>query len=55
MKKGSIAMHPLGRLGQPQDIAQAIAFLLAPENNWITAQHLAVDGGLSTLKIKPRM
>jgi short-subunit dehydrogenase len=53
MKKGSIAMHPLGRLGEPEDIARAIIFFLLPENNWITGQHLAVDGGLST--IKPRV
>jgi len=52
MKKASIAMHPLGRLGEPKDIANAIIFFLLPENNWITGQHLAVDGGLST--IKPR-
>jgi len=52
IKKGSIAMHPLGRLGQPLDIAQAIVFFLQPENNWITGQHLAVDGGLSRLKLR---
>ena len=43
-------MHPLGRLGKPLDVAKAIAFLLDTENDWITGQILAVDGGLSRIK-----
>jgi NAD(P)-dependent dehydrogenase (short-subunit alcohol dehydrogenase family) len=35
----------VGRIGQPEDIANAIAFLAAPESSWITAQLLVVDGG----------
>ena len=35
----------LGRIGEPEDIANAVAFLAAPESGWITAQVLAVDGG----------
>ena len=35
----------LGRSGEPQDIANAIAFLAAPDSGWITAQLLTVDGG----------
>ncbi len=50
--KASIAMHPLGRLGEPGDIAQAIEFFLDPCNSWVTGQVLAVDGGLSTLKVR---
>lgn len=49
----SAAMHALGRLGAPEDIARAIVFLLDPVNNWITGQVLAVDGGLS--RVRPRM
>ena len=49
----STAMHALGRLGAPEDIARAIVFLLDPANNWITGQMLAVDGGLS--RVRPRM
>ncbi len=35
----------LGRIGAPEDIARAVAFLAAPEAGFITAQQLAVDGG----------
>ena len=48
----SLAMHPLKRIGQPDDIARAVAFLLDPSNSWITGQVLNVDGGLSSLKTK---
>lgn len=43
-------MHPIGRLGEPKDIASAIDFFLNPENDWVTGQILAVDGGLSRIK-----
>jgi len=46
----SLAMHPLGRFGQPDEIARAIYFLIDPRNQWITGQTLGVDGGLGTLK-----
>lgn len=45
----SSQMHALGRLGEPADIAKAIAWLLDPENNWITGQILGVDGGLGSV------
>ena len=41
------AMHPLGRLGKPEDIANMAAFLASEQASWITGQALAVDGGLS--------
>ena len=50
--KASLAMHPLGRLGEPDDIARAITFLSDPINDWITGQVLGVDGGLGMLKVK---
>ena len=51
-EKASVAMHPLGRLGEPEDVARAIAFLLDPAQNWITAQVLGVDGGLGDVKAR---
>lgn len=38
-------MHPLGRVGEPEDIANAILFLLGNQARWITGTHLSVDGG----------
>ncbi len=49
-EQSSLAMHALGRLGEPSDVANAIAFLLDPANSWITGQTLGVDGGLGTLR-----
>jgi 3-oxoacyl-[acyl-carrier protein] reductase len=37
---------PLGRFGQPEDIAQAILFLCSPASNWITGTVLDVNGGM---------
>ena len=38
---------PLGRAGQVQDIANAVAFLASPESDYITGQILSVDGGMA--------
>jgi NAD(P)-dependent dehydrogenase (short-subunit alcohol dehydrogenase family) len=51
-EKASIGMHPLGRLGTPEDVARAIVFLLDPAQDWITGQVLGVDGGLASLKTR---
>jgi len=40
---GSRAM--VGRVGEPEDVANAVAFFASPESGWVTAQVLAVDGG----------
>lgn len=48
----SIAMHALGRLGEPEDAARAIAWLLDPGQDWITGQVLGVDGGLSSVRAR---
>ncbi len=50
MRKASEAMHPLGRLGRPDDVASAIAWLLDPANDWVTGQVLGVDGGLASVR-----
>ncbi len=45
----SSEMHPLGRLGEPDEVAAAIQWLLEPSNSWITGQVLSVDGGLANV------
>ena len=46
MKQAIAARIPLGRMGQPDDVAAAAAFLLGDEARYITGADLAVDGGL---------
>jgi 3-oxoacyl-[acyl-carrier protein] reductase len=50
--KASVAMHPLGRIGEPADIASAIEWLLNPAQGWVTGQVLSVDGGMGA--VRPR-
>jgi NAD(P)-dependent dehydrogenase (short-subunit alcohol dehydrogenase family) len=47
----SRGLHPLGRLGEPEDISSAAALLLSSESSWITGQVLGIDGGLGSLKV----
>jgi len=49
-KTASAKRHPLGKYGQPEDIAAAITFLLAEESNWITGQVISIDGGMGQLR-----
>ena len=44
--EGVKAMTALGRLGEPSDIADVVAFLAGPDSRWITGQNLRVTGGL---------
>ena len=44
-----LAKVPKGRMGSAQEVADAIAFLLAPESEYITGQTICVDGGLSVI------
>lgn len=43
--KSLLSRVPLGRIGQPQDIAEAVLFLASPRAGFITGEHLLVDGG----------
>jgi 3-oxoacyl-[acyl-carrier protein] reductase len=45
-KKTLMAKIPLGRLGSPQDIAEAVAFLASPAAGYITGTELHVNGGM---------
>lgn len=49
-KEASAKRHPLGKYGMPEDISNAIMFLLAQESNWMTGQIIGIDGGLGQLK-----
>lgn len=48
--KASLAMHPLGRIGEPGDVASAIEWLLLPTQTWVTGQVIGIDGGLGDVK-----
>jgi NAD(P)-dependent dehydrogenase (short-subunit alcohol dehydrogenase family) len=50
----SAAMHPLGRIGEPTDIAPAVMYFLSDDSLWTTGQILGVDGGLGTGTPPPR-
>jgi 3-oxoacyl-[acyl-carrier protein] reductase len=46
VKTAILAQIPLGRFGDPEDIAAAVAFLAGPEGKYITGQTITVDGGM---------
>lgn len=50
--KASTAFHPLGRIGEPEDVAAAILWLLSDQSAFVTADVIAVDGGLSKIKLR---
>lgn len=51
-KKFSTAMHALGKLGQPEDVAELIGFLAENKSDVLTGQTISVDAGLSSLMPK---
>lgn len=46
VKEGILGQVPLGRMGQPKDIARAVSFLAHPDSDYITGQVLNVNGGM---------
>lgn len=48
-------LHPLGSLGQPEDVSRAVCWLLDPAQRWVTGQVLGVDGGLASVQPRPRI
>ena len=47
VKEGAVAQIPLGKFGEPEDIANAVAFLASDNAGYITGQVLNVDGGMA--------
>jgi 3-oxoacyl-[acyl-carrier protein] reductase len=52
--EASRQMHALGRLGEPEDVASVVAWLLDPATTWVTGQTIGVDGGLGQVRTRPR-
>ncbi len=50
--KMSAAMHPLGRIGEPTEVASAICWLLEAEQSWVTGQVIGIDGGLGHVQAR---
>lgn len=46
-RRDALARHPVGRFGEPSDIAQTALWLTDPRNNFVTGQTFTVDGGLT--------
>lgn len=47
VEEAIVPLTPLGRLGQPNDIAAVVAFLAGPDGRWMTGQNLRASGGLA--------
>jgi NAD(P)-dependent dehydrogenase (short-subunit alcohol dehydrogenase family) len=37
--------HPMGRIGEPEEVAQLVGFLASDAAGWITGETIAIDGG----------
>jgi Tropinone reductase 1 len=48
-----VGATPMGRIGQPQEVAAVMAFLASPAARYVTGQVLAVDGGYSVKGFYP--
>ncbi|MBO3697702.1 SDR family NAD(P)-dependent oxidoreductase [Roseivirga sp. E12] len=49
-KEASNKRHPIGRFGQPEDLAHTALLLLSDQSSWITGQIIGIDGGVGALK-----
>ena len=46
-REALLASIPMARLGQPEDVARAVAFFAREESGYVTGQVLCVDGGMA--------
>ena len=46
-RRESIARHPIGRLGRPEDVASGVLYLASDESSFVTGSELVIDGGLT--------
>jgi 3-oxoacyl-[acyl-carrier protein] reductase len=49
-KSAAAKRHPLGKVGDPKEIAEACLFLLSNQSSWMTGQILHLDGGISSIR-----
>jgi len=52
--EASRQMHVLGRLGEPEDVAELVTWLMGPGSSWVTGQTIGVDGGLGQVRTRPK-
>ena len=48
--EASQKMHPLGRIGKPEDVASTVAWLLQEHQSWVTGQVIGIDGGMAAVR-----
>jgi NAD(P)-dependent dehydrogenase (short-subunit alcohol dehydrogenase family) len=49
-ERASLAMHPLGKLGEADDVARVIEWLITDDSSWVTGEVIGVDGGLASVR-----
>jgi NAD(P)-dependent dehydrogenase (short-subunit alcohol dehydrogenase family) len=50
VRRARIALHPLGRFGEPQDVAGCAVYLASDESSWVTGAAFPIDGGYTATK-----
>ena len=45
-RKASESLHPMGRIGKPEDVVEAILYLASDDSSWVTGTIIPIDGGM---------